>query len=138
MPFSKELLWDVQEADAIYQRYYTLLEQVITSGLFTQVAHPDTIKLFNIYPSYDLYPTFERLAKLATAHHVKMENNTGCHYRYHTEDIGLSDAFITALVKEDASIITASDAHYPDHVGNYIREATQRMEEIRDQISSHS
>lgn len=138
MPFSRELLWDVQEADAIYQRYYTLLEQVITSGLFTQVAHPDTIKLFNIYPSYDLHPTFERLAKLAAAHHVKMENNTGCHYRYHTEDIGLSDAFITALVKEDASIITASDAHYPDHVGNYIREATQRIEEIRDQISSHS
>lgn len=54
------------------------------SDLFTQVAHPDTIKLFDIWPSYDLKPTYERLAALASEKGLKMENNTGCHYRYHT------------------------------------------------------
>lgn len=138
MPFSKELLWNVQDTDTIYQRYYALLEQVITSGLFTQVGHPDTIKLFNIYPTYDLQATYEHLAKLAVAYNVQMENNTGCHYRYHTEDIGLSDAFLAALVKEGTPIIPASDAHYPAHVGNYIKEANQRIEDMRNQIASHS
>lgn len=139
MPFSKQLLWDVQNADAIYQRYYALVEQSMKSGLFTQIGHPDTIKLFDIHPSYDQIPTYLHLAKLAVKHHLKMENNTGCHYRYHTNDIGLSDAFIQVLVQEGAMIITASDAHLPDHVGNYIKEAQQRIKTIQDQLAaSHS
>ena len=63
MPFSRELLWDRYPADNIYRRYYELIEQLMRSGLFTQVAHPDTIKLFDIYPSYDLVPTYEKLAR---------------------------------------------------------------------------
>lgn len=138
MPFSKQLLWDVQSADYIYQRYFTLLEQSMRSGLFTQIAHPDTIKLFDIYPSYDLDSTYTHIAQLATERNLKMENNTGCHYRYHTKDIGLSDSFIQALVKAKATIITASDAHVPEHVGNYIKEALERIQRVQDQLSSHS
>ncbi len=135
MPFSKELLWNVQDPDQIYKRYYTLVEQAMQSSLFTQIGHPDTIKLFDIYPSYDLMPTYTHLAKLAAQKGIQMENNTGCYYRYHTKDIGLSDDFIRALIKEKANIITASDAHYPDHVGNYIKEAAQHIQEIKNQYS---
>lgn len=139
MPFSKELLWDKKDADTIYRRYYELIEQLMRSDLFTQVAHPDTIKLFDIWPSYDLKPTYEQLAALASEKGLKMENNTGCHYRYHTADIGLSDDFIKALCRHDVQIITASDAHYPAHVGNYIKEAQQRIFDIGNQLaSSHS
>lgn len=133
MPFSKQLLWDKQEADAIYRRYYELIEKLICSNLFTQVGHPDTIKLFDIYPSYDLTPTYERLADLAKQHHVAMENNTGCHYRYHTKDIGLSDAFLRILVEHDTPIITASDAHIPEHVGLFIAQAQQNIHAMQAQ-----
>ena len=54
------------------------------SSLFTQIGHPDTIKLFDIYPSYDLMPTYTHLAKLAAQKGIQMENNTGCYYRYNT------------------------------------------------------
>ena len=126
MPFSRELLWDRYPADGIYRRYYELIEQLMRSGLFTQVAHPDTIKLFDIYPSYDLVPTYEKLAKLAVEQDLYMEDNTGCHYRYHTADIGLSDAFLRVLIDQQAKIMTASDAHVPEHVGNFIPEACER------------
>ena len=133
MPFSRELLWDRYPADGIYRRYYELIEQLMRSGLFTQVAHPDTIKLFDIYPSYDLVPTYEKLAKLAVEQDLYMEDNTGCHYRYHTADIGLSDAFLRVLIDQQAKIMTASDAHVPEHVGNFIPEACEKIRQMEAQ-----
>lgn len=63
MPFSKTLLWQQSDVDHIYKRYYELVFQLIKSDLFTQLAHPDTIKLFNYYPTYDLTPTYHELSK---------------------------------------------------------------------------
>ena len=116
-----------------YKAYYELIEQLMRSGLFTQVAHPDTIKLFDIYPSYDLVPTYEKLAKLAVEQDLYMEDNTGCHYRYHTADIGLSDAFLRVLIDQQAKIMTASDAHVPEHVGNFIPEACEKIRQMEAQ-----
>lgn len=127
MPFSLELLWQKQSTDAIYRRYYALVEQMMQSGLFTQIGHPDTIKLFDWWPAYDLQPTYERLARLAKEKHLKMEDNTGCYYRYHTKDLGLNDAFLKCLLACQVDIITASDAHYPRHVGAYLREAEAKI-----------
>ncbi len=56
-----------------------------------------------------------------------MEDNTGCYYRYHTKDLGLNDAFLKCLLACQVDIITASDAHYPRHVGAYLREAEAKI-----------
>ena len=128
MKFSKELLWDRYSADHIYERYYELLKCCIRSSLFTQLAHPDTIKLFQIYPDYDLTKTYEEVAKLLNEYHMKAECNTGCHYRYGHPDIGLSDEFLKILKDSEVEIITASDAHHPEDVGKFIREAEERIE----------
>lgn len=114
--FSKQLLWDVQDVSSIYQRYYDRLLKAIESDLFTQIGHPDVIKMYNYDPGYDLLPTYKILAKAAKEHGVKMEDNTGAHYRYHHEDVGLDPAFRKVLYEEGVPIITASDAHYPTHV----------------------
>lgn len=122
MDFSKEILWDVFDADKIYQRYYQLVFDLVQSGLFTQLAHPDTIKLFNRYPTYDLKPTYHALANLLVKHCVKAENNTGCHYRYGHVDIGLSKELLEIFKTHQVDMITASDAHYPSHVGRNIKD----------------
>lgn len=118
MPFSQEILWNVYDADTIYQRYYELVFELIESDLFTQLAHPDTIKMFQIYPSYDLTPTYHKLAELLNKHHMKTENNTGCYYRYHHPDVGLSKQLYEILLEHNVEIIPASDAHHPEHVGH--------------------
>lgn len=122
MPFSKELLWEKYSVDHIYQRYYELIFSLIESNLFTQLAHPDTIKLFNYYPNYDLIPTYQKLASLLNEHQMLAENNTGCYYRYHHQDMGLSDTLLKVLKDNKVNMITASDAHQSDHVGSYIEE----------------
>lgn len=126
MPFSKELLWNKYPVNHIYQRYYELVFQLVESDIFTQLAHPDTIKLFQIYPTYDLKPTYEKLARLLVKYHVKAENNVGCYYRYQHPDMGLSDELLTILKENHVTIITASDAHQPCDVGKYINEVDGR------------
>ncbi|OCN05231.1 histidinol phosphate phosphatase [Erysipelotrichaceae bacterium MTC7] len=120
MNFSKELLWNVQDVNSIYQRYYELVMQLVRSALFTQLAHPDQLKLFNYYPTYDLQETYNELAKALVEHHVKAENNTGIHYRYHHEDIGDNKQLLQTFKTYGVSMITASDAHQPSHVGTDI------------------
>lgn len=127
MSFSKELLWDKYDVNHIYQRYYELVFDLIQSNLFTQLAHPDTIKLFEIYPTYDLKPTYEKMAELLNKYHMKAENNVGCYYRYHHPDLGLSDELLEILKKHHVELIFTSDAHKPSDVGSYICEAYQRM-----------
>ncbi|NBK97409.1 MAG: histidinol-phosphatase HisJ family protein [Erysipelotrichia bacterium] len=122
MPFSKQLLWEKQDCNAIYKRYYELLLDLIESGLFTQLAHPDTIKLFNYYPTYDLTDTYHTIAKALNKHHMKAENNTGCYYRYQHKDMGLSDELLAIFKEHKVAMMSASDAHKPEDVGCCIKE----------------
>ncbi len=126
MSFSDELLWKQFDADDIYRDYYTALMACVSSGLFDRLAHPDTIKVGNIYPDYDLTETYQQLCQLLSKYNVTAENNTGCHYRYGHPDIGLSEQLLKVFRDNGIRIITASDAHKPEHVGSYIREATER------------
>lgn len=127
MSFSKELLWDKYDVNHIYKRYYELVFQLVESDLFTQLAHPDTIKLFQIYPTYDLTSTYQKLAKLLNEHHMKAENNVGCYYRYNHPDLGLSDELLNIFKENHVDLIFTSDAHQPKDVGRHIHEAMQRM-----------
>ncbi len=128
MGFSKELLWDKYDVNHIYQRYYELVFDLVQSQLFTQLAHPDTIKLFQIYPTYDLTPTYKQLALLLKENNMKAENNVGCYYRYNHPDLGLSDELLTIFKQYNVDIITTSDAHKPSDTGSFIKEATLRIE----------
>ena len=133
LPFSKELLWENVSADQIYHDYYDAVMGCVETGLFDRLAHPDTIKLFNIYPEYDLKPTYERLSQKLKEKGMMAECNTGCHYRYGHDDIGLSDELLRVFVDNDVPIITTSDAHEPEYTGNYIHEAVQRIERARNE-----
>lgn len=134
MNFSKEILWDKFDTNQIYKRYYELVMDLIESDLFSQLAHPDTIKLFNYYPTYDLKDTYNLMAKKLNEHHMLAECNTGCYYRYNHKDLGLSDELLEILLKNNVEIITASDAHHPNDVGSYIKQANQRILNYKDNI----
>lgn len=122
MSWSKEILWDKYDTNKIYQRYYELIFDLVESDLFTQLAHPDTIKMFGYYPTYDLTPTYQKLAQLLVEHHVKGECNTGCYYRYHHPDKGLSKELLQIFREYGVDIMTASDAHKPSDVGTCIKD----------------
>ena len=126
MSFSKKLLWDVYPADDIYKWYYDEILSLIRSGLFNRLAHPDQIKLLNIYPSYSLKETFREIADGLNEKKMYGENNTGIHYRYGHNDIGISDELLKIFKDKQVRMVCASDAHKPEHVGSFIPEAAKR------------
>lgn len=128
--FSKAILWDIENVDTIYQMYYDTLLNLIKSGLFTQVGHPDQIKLFQKFPTYDLIPTYETIAHQSLMYGVSVESNTGIHYRYLHPDIGTNLQLLKALRKAGVPIVTASDAHKSKDVGRFIIEARKSIDEV--------
>ena len=138
MNFSKELLWDKYNVDDIYKRYYELVIDMIDSHIFSQVAHPDTIKLFNYYPSYNLKGTYNELCRHIKDANMKAENNTGCHYRYNHNDVGLSDELLKIFIDNDIDIITASDAHHPKDVGSFIKEAQEKINKLKGEKNMYN
>lgn len=114
--FSKELLWNQKNPKDIYEAYFNSIKRLIQSDLFTQVGHPDVIKMYQINPGYDLHSTYLEIAKLAKTHSIFMEDNTKAHYSYHHPDVGLNVDFRKILQENQVHIVTASDAHYPSDV----------------------
>lgn len=134
MPYSEEYLWKQFETDEIYAMYLESVRRCAMSGLFTQLAHPDTIKLFNYYPSAFPVDAWRKIAYEAKRFGMKVECNTGLKYRYGHEDIGLSDRLLELFTEEGVELITASDAHKPEDVGRYIAEACERIEAAKNKM----
>lgn len=120
--WSLDELWNKYPVDEIYKKYYEQVFELVKSDLFSQLGHPDTIKMFNYYPSYDLTKTYQDLAELLNKHHMKVENNVGCYYRYHHKDKGLSNELLKIFKENKCDLITVSDAHYPKDVGSCIKD----------------
>lgn len=117
------LLWQESDVNALYRRYYVLMVQAIESGLFDIIAHPDSIKCFNFYPSEDLRPLYETVALCASQYDVKMEFSSGLFINYGHEELGLNRELLGVLKKHGVRLVTASDAHRPEDVGKGIGEA---------------
>lgn len=128
---SQAILWNVKDVNDIYRTYYESTEDLIHSGLFTQLAHMDTIKKYNLYPDYDLNETYHHIAKLLKENNMKTECNVGCFYRYHHHDLGLSDELLSILKQYKIEIVPCSDAHQPSDVGIYLKEAQKRINDER-------
>ena len=118
--WSIEELWKRFPIDYIYEKYFEESYALVRSGLFTQIGHPDTIKMWGLYPSFDVLPFYEKLSVLCKEYGVRPENNTGCYYRYHHPDMGLAEDVLKVFKKHGCDMITVSDAHVPEDVGNYI------------------
>jgi histidinol-phosphatase (PHP family) len=115
--------WQGRNIDAVYHQYYEQMKQMIGSELFDHIAHPDSLKCFGFYPTADFTGTYREIAQLAKQHQVKFEFNNGLYLNYFYPELGLNRTFLACLKAAGVEILTASDAHHPEDVGKYIREA---------------
>jgi len=117
--------WLDKDVNKVYKKYYQLMEKLIRSDLFDHLAHPDSIKCFDYYPDYDLKETYSNVAKLLAKQKMKAELSVGLYINFGHKEFGLNKNFIEILKQENVELITASDAHVPQNVGKYIKEAYQ-------------
>lgn len=109
--------WLGKDYNQIYRRYFELENELVQSGIFDILAHPDLIRCHGLYPSYDLSETYQTLCVNAKAHHVCIEMNTA-------HGTGVCPPFLKTAKQVGVAFTTGSDAHRPQDVGRGIREAT--------------
>lgn len=115
--------WNGIDVDKIYHRYFETSISLAQSGIFDGIAHPDSIKLFGHTPSYSLTDYYERLAKELSKNNMYAEQNSGVFRRCpDTASLGMNEEMLEIMKKNNVKIITASDAHCPEDVGDRIWE----------------
>ncbi len=129
-PENKES-WHKKDIDHIYMRYYGLMIQLVKSGIFDVLAHPDSIKCFNYYSSIALDDVYKKLALALKDHKVQVEFNNGLFINYNHEELGTNRKLLKILLENGVEIVTASDAHTPEDVGRFILEANDIINKFR-------
>lgn len=95
---------------------------LVRSGLFSGVAHPDSIKCFHHYPTEDLTAVYGLLADELNARHMYAEQSGGLALNYGFEELGMNKTMLNVFREKNVTIRFASDAHRPEHVGANISE----------------
>jgi histidinol-phosphatase (PHP family) len=122
-------VWEEKDTDIIYQKYYELMIKLVESKIFNILAHPDSIKCFNYYANNDLSHLYEKLALCLKENNVSAEYSNGLFINYNHSELGMNKELLKILIDNKVNIVTASDAHRPQDVGMYIKEANKILSE---------
>jgi len=122
--------WKDMDVELVYRQYYDLMLSLINSGLFTGLAHPDSIKCFNYVPDSDLTSTYTLLANALNERHMYAEQSGGLALNYGFAEMGMNTAMLNTFRNKKVEIQFASDAHRPEDVGKYVFEMQSALTEL--------
>jgi len=105
--------WD---PDALYRRYFLLVQEAARSGLFDVLAHPDLLKKFGCRPGGDLTALYRETASVIAGSGIGVEVNTAG-LRAPVAEIYPHPAFLAACRELNIPVTLGSDAHRPEEVG---------------------
>jgi histidinol-phosphatase (PHP family) len=117
-----------RDVDAVYEEYFSLVEQAAQTGLFDTMAHLDLVKKFGHRPRAALGSRYARLARALAACDVCVELNTAGLLKPVGEIYPHVD-LIRALRAADVPVTLGSDAHSPTLVGYEFGRAARLLRE---------
>lgn len=108
--------YEEKEINFIYKRYFALMEEMVSTGLFQLVGHLDLIKIFGYRYQGDLSAVVEPLLRKIKAQGMAVELNTNGYYKpvkefYPSQDI------LKGCLHHQIPICLSSDAHEANQVG---------------------
>ncbi len=126
----KAEFWKGINVDIAYRRYYEIMADLIESEIFDGLAHPDSIKCFQFYPSYDMQDTYIRIADLLNNSHMYAEQSGGLSLNYGLSELGMNKIMLEVFKHNGVVLKTASDAHKPEHAGVNIHKLQQLIDSL--------
>lgn len=122
-------IWETVDVNKAYRRYYDIMFELVESGLFTGLAHPDSIKCFGYLSTCDMTESYNTLAMLLCKHGMYAENSGGLRLNYGPDlELGLNRQLLDVFKQNGVTLYTASDAHRQSYVGANIRELEKMLE----------
>ncbi len=110
---------DIEEAWTVYWSVYT---DMVESGLFKVLGHPDLIKKFGYHPSGNLDRFYEPVIESIATSGAAIELNTAGWHKPCEEAYPHLD-FLTLARDAGIPLIISSDAHKPSEVGRDFQQA---------------
>ena len=107
--------WDTQDVDAIYGRYFAVLEQAVRSELFDILSHMDLVKKFGHRPTRDMSGIVERVVRACRETGTAIEINTAG-LRKPVREIYPAPEILRWIRQYGVPIVLGSDAHAPHEV----------------------
>lgn len=116
----------------LYNRFFTTVERAIRSGLFDFVAHLDNLKVFNYQVEDTAFNQkwYETIADALAETGTATEVNAGLYYRYPVKEMCPGPSFLKTLVEREVEFTLSSDSHYPDDLGSYTAENSEKLKEL--------
>ena len=128
--------YEHEDIDAIWQKYFDLIEAMAKSGYFDIVGHIDLIKVFKFMPKKDIVSMAMPALKAIKAADMVLEINVAG-YRKPCAEPYPSPGLLKAAFELDIPITFSSDAHKPEQVGLFRKEAEKLAKQIGYTKSSY-
>jgi histidinol-phosphatase (PHP family) len=126
-------VWDsFSDADSLWRTYFEWQAELVRSGLFDIVSHPDLIKIWgDDRPAPERDPRFhyEPLVQAVAESDIAVEVSTAG-LRKPVGEIYPSRALAEMCVEAGADFALSSDAHAPDQVGFGYEEALEFLSDL--------
>ena len=122
-------MWRSRDIDDVYREYFKLVEKMAESGYFDIVGHLDLIKVFNFRPKDDIRKIAKNAINAIADNKMVVEINTAG-IRKKVNEIYPSINLLEMLKEYNIDITFGSDAHSPNQVGFYLKEAIEIAKNI--------
>lgn len=122
--------WDEVGADEIWRRYFEVWCEAVSckEAPFSVMAHPDLVKKFGFWPSFDPQPLYDAAAEACAAAGRMVEVNTsGAHYA--CAEMFPAPTLLSAFCRAGVPCTVGTDAHCAANVARGIRDGYRLMHE---------
>jgi len=118
-----------RDVDELYEKYFSLVDNLIESGIYDVIGHLDLIKIYGHRPTKRIEDFVVPVLEKAARRNMVVEINTSGLYKPVKEIY--PDMSILKLCKSlGVKVTVGSDAHLPEHVGRDIFRVLELLKEI--------
>ncbi len=117
-----------RDINEIYERYFSLVSKMASSGLFDIVAHFDLVKKFGFRPSIDIYYLVNPILERIKVKGLCIEINTSG-IEKPVKEFYPDKEILKICRKMEIPITLGSDSHRPEEVGRYFEKAVFTIKE---------
>ena len=121
--------WQTQGPDACWKRYFEIWIEAVCSDLpCTHMSHPDLVKKFGYWPSFDPLPLYKQAAEACAASGRMIEVNTSGKF-YACKEFFPGPDLLREFCRAGVPCTVGTDAHAAVNVDRAIEEAYAYMYE---------
>ncbi|MFW5770963.1 MAG: histidinol-phosphatase HisJ family protein [Spirochaetota bacterium] len=115
-----------RDINQVYERYYSIMGEMVRSGLFQVAGHFDLVKKFGHRSTRDFSIIIEDIARIMVKNDMAAEINTAG-LRKPVGEIYPSENILRMFFDQNVPVTLGSDAHSPGEVAYMFKEALQTL-----------